>query len=669
MEIADVRFMRCPIRAAILLCYLALPGYCQDAPLAPFDIRTTDGSAFSLADNVEKKQLTVICFLGTECPLVKLYCLRLNELSTQMAGQPVRFLGIDSNLQDSEEELIAFSERQNLNFPVAKDHRNLIADQFGALRTPEVFVLDADFRVRYRGRIDDQYEPGISKPKPTRNDLQVAIEELLAGQPVSTPRTESEGCLIGRVKEADVASAITFSNQVSRLLQKHCVECHRAGDIGPFSLTDYEEVVGWADMLLEVIDDGRMPPWHANPQYGDYLNARHMPEADKQTLRDWVAAGVPFGNPQELPEPYRSHIGWNLPKEPDVVIPMRDKPFAIPAEGSVEYQYFVVDPEFKEDKWVVAAEVLPGNRSVVHHSIVFVRPPDGVSFDGIGWLGAYVPGQRETTYPAGYARKIPAGSKFVFQQHYTPVGTAQTDLTRVGIVFADEADVTHKVFTLIALEQDFEIPPHAANYPVTARLRKLPAEGKLLALAPHMHFRGKSFRVTTKTGDQEEILLDVPNYDFNWQHVYGLRQPLALGDLDELKFVATFDNSTENPVNPDPSKPVFWGDQTWEEMAVAFFEVAQQRNLSESSQVHSQPSTDIMSAHEQRLAEAYVNDFFARFDQNLDGVITQDELPRMVWKRARNSLDLNGDKIVERDEVVGAARELFHEHDNRTAGN
>ena len=202
---------------------------------------------------------------------------------------------------------------------------------------------------------------------------------------------------------------------------------------------------------------------------------------------------------------------------------------------------------------------------------------------------------------------------------------------------------------------------------MTARLGELPARGKLLALAPHMHFRGKSFRVTTISGDQEEILLDVPNYDFNWQHLYGLKQPLPLGTLDHLKFVATFDNSKDNPVNPDATKPVFWGDQTWEEMAVAFFEVAEERNPVEDSVEQMKSLEEWISEHEQNLIDRYVEEFFQRFDGNRDGNVTESELPRIVWKKARGNLDQNGDKIVERGEVQEAAKWLFYDHDENAA--
>ena len=340
--------------------------FSQDS-VEPFTLQGVGGNTVSLESSADR--FSVVAFLGNECPLAKLYASRLNSLSQEFSGA-VRILGINSNRQDSVEEIDAFCRSLNIGFEIAKDHRNLIADQFGAKRTPEVFLLDGDLRILYRGRIDDQYQPGVAKPAPTRHDLKVAITEALAGDTITVPVTEVEGCIIGRVKIVDSKSNVTFSNQISRVLKRNCVECHRAGDIGPFSLTDYEEVVGWADMIVEVVDEGRMPPWHADPKHGEFTNARLMPEADKQLLREWVESGAPFGKPAELPVFEKRIEGWNLPRQPDVVFQMRDKEFMVPADGTVPYQYFVVDPEFEEDKWVVGAEIVPGNRSVVHHSIV-----------------------------------------------------------------------------------------------------------------------------------------------------------------------------------------------------------------------------------------------------------------------------------------------------------
>jgi hypothetical protein len=338
--------------------------------------------------------------------------------------------------------------------------------------------------------------------------------------------------VIGRIKTPLNASVsgpeVTYCRQVSRILNQHCIECHRPGEIGPFSLTDYEEITGWGDTIIETVDAGRMPPWHANPKHGQFHNSRLMLEADKQTLRDWVKGGMPYGEKSDLPEPKEYQSGWQLARQPDLVLKMRDRPFRVPATGAVEYQYFVVDPQFEDDRWVSGSQVIPGSRPTVHHCIVFVRPPDGTDVRGVGYLTGYVPGQRSSSFPSGYARRVPAGSKFVFQMHYTPNGVEQTDLTQMGMTFIPESEVTHEVFTLIGIDQEFEIPPQVSDFPVHGKVNWFPKRAELLAIIPHMHVRGKGFEVTSLTGEQSEILLDVPRYDFKWQHVYELSKPMML---------------------------------------------------------------------------------------------------------------------------------------------
>lgn len=626
-------------------------------PTAPADttfrLPTTDDKVAELTPG--QSRLTVVCFLGIECPLARLYAPRLSKLAAEYADQDVRFVGIDSNLQDSMEDLRDYGRKYRISFPLAKDYANSVADRYDAQRTPEVFVLDDKLQIRYRGRIDDQYLPGKSRDKPLHEDLKTAIDELLAGKAVTTPVTEPNGCIIGREKDVEITTKLTFTKDVARVLNQHCVECHRPGEIGPFALTDYDEVIGWADMMLETIDDGRMPPWHANPDHGEFANARHMPEADKQILRDWVEGGMPYGDVQELPEAPQFLDGWLTTQQPDVVLPMSERPFEVPADGIVEYQYFVVDPGFTEDKWVTGAQVIPGNRSVVHHAIVFIRPPDGSDFRGIGWLSAYVPGQRFTTLPPHRGRRVPAGSKLVFQMHYTPNGTVSEDLTKVGLIFSDDKDITHEVYTLIGIDQEFEIPPHAADFPVEGRVRRLPREGELLAVAPHMHLRGKSFRLFGKHGeDDREILLDVPRYDFNWQHVYELSKPLPLDSLKSLEFTVRFDNSKANPANPDPSQYVTWGDQTWEEMAVAFFEVAVPRdrdNFWRSDDKKVDPQ-----AKERKVA-AFVDKFLKDFDSDGNGEVAEHETPLSFRRFGFRRIDKDRDGRITKSELEEAARQ------------
>lgn len=637
----------------------------------------TSGVEFQLpgvdAEVVLKKattDFTVVCFLGTECPLARLYGPRLERLSKKYPDR-VRVIGVNSNRQDSMDDLKSYAASLKLTFALAKDYKNVVADRFHAKRTPEVYLLDRDLKIVYRGRIDDQYQPGVTRKQPTTSDLQIALEEVLAGQPVTQSTTQPTGCLIGRTRSPVTDSKVTYTKHVAAVLAKHCIECHRPQEIGPFSLTEYDEVAGWAEMMVEVIDEKRMPPWHANPDHGDFTNARAMPAADQQVIRDWVSAGAPFGDPADLPEPTEYLAGWQLPKEPDQVVSMREGTYWVPAEGTVEYQYFVVDPGFKEDKWVSAAQIIPGDRGVVHHAIAFIRPPDGQWFRGIGWMTAYVPGQRLSGFKGGYARRVPAKSKIVFQMHYTTNGEAAADNSKLGLVFADEKDVTHEVFTLVAIDQDFEIPPHATDHPVTAAIRPLPNRGQLLALAPHMHVRGKSFHVTANVDGKKQVLLDVPQYDFNWQHSYELRHPLDLATVKSIEFVAKFDNSDQNPVNPDPAQHVTWGDQTSEEMAIAFFEVAEPRKPSPAdddttvaSQKNARHDKSVPQPPTQREIDAgkkaatFVIGFMKRFDVNEDGLVVRDELPRGVSRRGwwQIDADTDGDGKWSADEVREAAR-------------
>ena len=649
-----------PLHLALLVClHTASPaaGDERKPSIAPsFSIKSIQNRPLSLEDRPHD-ELTVICFLGTECPLAKLYAGRLQRIANDFDNRNVRFVGLNSNRQDSLAELKQFAADQKIQFAFGKDYDNVIADQLNVRRTPEVIVVDRERKIRYRGRIDDQYLPGISRNKPERHDLRIAIEELINGQPVSVAVTEPEGCLLGRVTRPVEDATVTWCNQVSRVLQKHCVECHHSGDIGPFSLTDYDEAIGWGDMMIEVIDNQRMPPWHADPSVGHFSNERIMPQKDKQIVRDWVQQGMPFGDPNKLAEPIEFPSGWQLSQDPDLVITMRDRPFTVPADGTVEYQYFVVDPKFEKDVWVSQAEVIPGNRSIVHHSIVFIRPPDGTRFTGIGWLAAYVPGQRLPEIQPQLARRIPAGSKLVFQQHYTPNGTAQSDITKVGLVFADEEKITEERLTLTAMNQGFELKPERAGQTVNASVRGLPNEGKLLGIAPHMHYRGHQFSATMISENGDQSLLNVPSYDFNWQHNYELAEPLDLSTIGRINTQFVFDNSDSNPFNPDPSQYVTWGDQTWQEMAVAFFDVARPRGKQSSHQDRDSKITNPRpEVRFERKIKRQTDNFLKQFDANHDQVIRREELPLAIRFKEFNRCDLNGDGMIDHDELLDQFR-------------
>ncbi len=621
--------MRIAIASLLLLLLASLSGNqlgaAEIAPklgekIADFKLHDYHGKSRSLSDYADKR-IVIVYFTDTECPLAKLYAPKMERISHDYAERGVAILGINSNSQDSVTEIATYARKHGVTFPILKDPGNRIADLFGAERTPQVFVLDAERVIRYSGRIDGSYTfgagVGFAAPQEKRPDMVEAVEDLLVGHAVRVPVTEPKGCHIGRVREVNHDSQVTYSNQISRLFNERCVKCHREGQIAPFAMTSYDDVSGWGEMIAEVIRDQRMPPWQADPKHGSFANEDTLTQDEKRMVFTWVENGCPEGDPAELPAPPRFPVGYLLPREPDQVIYIADEPVDVMAEGTEPYRYYTVDPGFKEDKWVKMAECLPGNPAVVHHIIVFVVPPENTpeeraagerarrsrqqraeaaarndqgperepdepsdddkrdrDITGFGFLVGFAPGTRPMVLEPGYAKKIPAGSLLTFQMHYTPVGSPQKDRSGIGLVFTSRDEVTHLLSTSNAANRDLVIPAGADNHQVVAR-KTFPRDTLLLSLFPHMHVRGKAFRYEVSYPDgKQEVLLDMPAYDFNWQTNYILAEPKLLPTGTEMVCTALFDNSEENPYNPNSKQEVRWGDQTWEEMMIGWYDIA-----------------------------------------------------------------------------------------------
>jgi hypothetical protein len=389
-------------------------------------------------------------------------------------------------------------------------------------------------------------------------------------------------------------SPVTFHKDVAPILRANCQGCHRPGEIAPMSFGSYSEVRPWAEAIKESVLLKRMPPWFADPNTGvHFKNDRSLNKTDIDTLVRWAESGAREGDRSEARQAaveYRE--GWNI-AEPDLVFEM-SRPFEVPASGEVDYQYHLIPSGFTEDTWVQASEIRPGNREVVHHVIVYVRPPGSTYLDHAKPGGFYVPDRGKERakknsvremfarftpgYPAeelapGRARLVPAGSDFIVQLHYTPTGKPQTDLTKFGLVLATETP-TRQVKTMSVVNGKFVIPPGAPNHQVDAvRAFKRPLE--VLSLKPHMHLRGKAFEFRLVRADgSRETLLSVPHYDFNWQLSYELAEPLMLAKGDKLEATGWYDNSPNNPANPDPTEAVRWGAQSREEMMIGFFEAS-----------------------------------------------------------------------------------------------
>jgi len=371
-------------------------------------------------------------------------------------------------------------------------------------------------------------------------------------------------------------TSATFTKDVAPILFNKCIECHRTGEIAPMSLLSYQEVRPWAKSIRQRVVERSMPPWSADPHYGKFSNDPSLSQKDIDTIVSWVDAGAPKGEDKDMPATPKFTPGWTIGK-PDVVLAMQEE-YSIPADGTVPYLYFTIPTGFTEDKWVQAMEIKPGNRAVVHHVIAFVQGAGEAGRGGNargeqqarGQLGGITPNKTGIVFAPGTARLVKAGSSIVFQMHYTTNGEATKDRTSIGLVFSKEPPVK-TVITGNALNARFAIPPGDPSHEVKSSTT-FKEDVHLTSFMPHMHFRGKDFTYTAVYPDgKSEILLQVPKYDFNWQLTYVLEKPAALPKGTRLDCVAHFDNSTKNKFNPDPTKEVRWGDQTWEEMMIGWF--------------------------------------------------------------------------------------------------
>jgi hypothetical protein len=388
----------------------------------------------------------------------------------------------------------------------------------------------------------------------------------------------------------------TFYKDVLPILQEHCQSCHRPGEIAPMPFVTYKQTRRWAEAIKQAVSAKKMPPWFADPRFGRFANDPSLRRSEIESLAVWADAGAPAGNPHDAPPPRPWVKGWNIP-QPDFIIRM-PKPVAIPALGDIEYTYEIVPTGFREGKWVQMSEIQPSSRQYVHHAVVYIRPPEskwlhgapmGVPFTASSLaderlrheahttdadlLLVYAPGSSPDVWPDGLAKFVPRGSDLVFQMHYTTKGRVGKDQTSVGMVFS-KSSPEQRVLTLQLTNDHFVIPPGVDDYRVEVH-GTLPNDATLLSFFPHMHLRGKRFEYNLIQADGRLIkaLLRV-NYDFYWQLSYRLAEPLPLKAGTEIQAVAWYDNSRHNPHNPDPDASVTWGDQTYEEMMVGFFDIA-----------------------------------------------------------------------------------------------
>jgi peroxiredoxin/mono/diheme cytochrome c family protein len=538
-----------------------------------FRLLDQNGKSHELYYSSDMKAV-VLMVHGNGCPIVRQAVPALRQIREKYQTQGVEFLLLNSNLQDKRDAVAAEAREFSVDFPILLDESQLIGEALGVVRTSEVFVIDPKgWKLVYRGPMDDRLSYEKQRPA-SKHYLADALDATIAGKPVKVPTADGVGCLVNFPERDRKAShsKISYSDTIAPLLKDKCVACHQTGGVGPWAMTSYDMVKGFAPMIREVVRTQRMPPWHADPHYGVWQNARAMTEDQRKTLVHWIEAGAPRGaGPDPLLSVKPDTNEWQHGK-PNLVVEI--PPYDIPATGVIEYQYPRVKNPLGRDVWITAVEIHPGAKQAIHHIIAqdpVVLNGQQRGGNGGGNLAGFAPGMSPIVYPANTGVLFPKDADFVFQMHYTPNGKAVTDHSKVGFYFREASDPPKYQLRLTALTDfRFEIPPGAKEHGTTVT-RDISRDMLVYNFMPHSHLRGKTGKMSVIYPDgKEEVLLNVPKYDFNWQTVYEYAEPKKIPAGSKLVWNFAWDNSTQNPANPDPTKAVRWGDQTFEEMGIGF---------------------------------------------------------------------------------------------------
>jgi peroxiredoxin len=582
--------------AFLLLLSLALAGRADAGkPAANFVLSDAGGNSHNLRD-MSGKSATVVVFLSFECPVSNSYGPLLADLHGKYGARGVAFIGVNSSDELSAAEVDKQAAERRLPFPVYADPSHKAADALGATIAPEVIVLDGGLTVRYRGRIDDAWSARLKKnPTVTRHELRDSLDQLLAGKTLPAD-TKAVGCPIPRDTAPAVTASVTYHRDVLPILQERCQQCHRPGEVGPFSLMSYKQAVNWATDIKDYTQSRKMPPW--KPVAGAaFHNDRRMTDKELATLAAWADGGTPEGNPKDAPPPRKFVDGWQL-GPPDLVLTVPEE-MTVGATGDDLFRCFVLPTNLSEDKYVVALEVRPGNPRVVHHTLNFLdhtgqgknledrerkrtkKPNEkdsgpgysvamGVGFLPQGNLAGWAPGQLARELPEGTGYPLPKGSDVIIQVHYHRTGRVEKDRTSLGLYFAKKP-VERPFKGMVIPGRFLMIPAGEAHFKVSGGI-EVRQDCRLYSVMPHMHKLGREIGVTiTPPGGSPTTLVAIKDWDYNWQETYLLKEPIDLKAGTLLHVDAFYDNSASNPDSPSGGKkPVFFGEQTTDEMCFVF---------------------------------------------------------------------------------------------------
>ena len=580
----------------------------------------------------------VVMTQGNGCPIVRNAVPAYRQVRDNYQEQGVKFFLLNSNLQDNKTTIAKEVADFGFDIPVLVDENQLVGESLNVTRTAEVFVIDPKSRkIVYHGPVDDRLTYQNQKAKAEFSYLSDALDAVIAGETVKISQVDAPGCIVNFPERDNKErhTNISYHDTIAPILEERCVECHQVGGIGPWAMTSYDMIKGFSPMIREVIRTDRMPPWHSDPNIGSFLHDRSLTSKEIKTLVHWIEAGSPRGEGYDpLADPRESLPDWPL-GVPDLILTVPS--FDVPATGVVDYQRpYVVNP-LEEGKWLRASTVKVGSRESVHHVLTgYLKeiPKSGQSNE-VRWgasVGGYAVGAESMIAREGLGTYIPAGGAIGLQMHYTPFGREVTDTTQIGLYFYDKRP-PRMLRNSVIMDFSIEIPPEKANHAETAYL-EFPKDAELFYAFPHAHYRGQSSTLAIRYPDgREEMILSLPKYDFNWQRAYEFKDPIKVPAGAKLIARYTYDNSTQNAANPDPSKKMVWGDQSFEEMLYTAI----------SYRWSDETSADQKGEYQELLNAGRL---FGMLDDNIDESIQKDEIRGRAGRRLAGNfdrLDGNGD--------------------------
>lgn len=559
------------VTAALMSVFVGMSANAAER-ISDFSLSDAEGRFFQLSRHGDEQAIVLFTF-DHQSKHARRAASDLADVAEQFEGQKVEFLMINSTGIRDKLAMRKAAEKEDITLRILMDDTQLVAKELGLGRAAEVVILDPRAKkIIYRGALNDRFAKGSRVRRAKEHYVADALTAILASKDITTRQVASKGDAIDFSASTAATASVSYANDIAPILKERCVSCHMEGGIAPFAMNSHQMILGWSPMIREALYTKRMPPGQIDNEFvASFHGVNHITVEETQKLVSWINAGSPNNDDTDPLQEYRPEIVKWTNGTPDLIIPIPEQ--RIPATGIQEYRKVMLPLDFDEDVWVKAIAFAPGDTTVLHHIIAFSHGAEGITAldiltQGIG-LGAYAPGNSLDVYPEGAGYPLKTGGGLMLQMHYTTSGKEAVDASEIGIYLWDE-EPERQILGGSAGNLEINIEPFEADHEMVAS-KKFHKDVYLTMLGPHMHYRGAdaNFKLVYPDGRIEEIL-NVPNYQFNWQKTYDFKEPKFLPAGTEIVFRATFDNSANNPFNPDPSATISWGEQTWQEMFFGF---------------------------------------------------------------------------------------------------